>query len=79
MGSFGRSALLALAFLAASPCVKAQDYPARQVTIIVPFAAGGGTDVLARLIAQRLEQRLGKPFLVENRGGAGTVIGATAA
>jgi len=52
----------------------AEDYPNRQVTFIVPFAPAGGTDVLARLLAGKLEQALGKPFVVENRPGAGTVI-----
>jgi tripartite-type tricarboxylate transporter receptor subunit TctC len=52
----------------------AEDYPSRQVTFIVPFAPAGGTDILARMIGQKLEQRLGKPFVVENRPGAGTVI-----
>ncbi len=50
------------------------DYPNRPVTFIVPFAPAGGTDILARLLGQKLEQRLGKPFVVENRPGAGTVI-----
>src|SRR5262249_9958923 len=54
----------------------AQDYPSRQVTIVVPFAAGGGTDILARMLAQQLEQRLGKSFVIDNKPGAGTVIGA---
>ena len=57
----------------------AQDYPARNVTILVPFAPGGGTDILARVLAQKLEQRLGKPFVIENRAGAGTVLAAGAA
>jgi tripartite-type tricarboxylate transporter receptor subunit TctC len=57
----------------------AQDYPAHTVTILVPFAPGGGTDVLARTVAQKLEQRLGKPFVIENRTGAGTVVAAGAA
>lgn len=50
------------------------DYPNRSVTFVVPFAASGGTDILARLLAQKLSQRLGKPFVVENRPGAGTTI-----
>jgi tripartite-type tricarboxylate transporter receptor subunit TctC len=50
------------------------DYPNHQVTFVVPFAPAGGTDVLARLLAQKLEQELGAPFVVENRPGAGTVI-----
>ena len=51
----------------------AQDYPARQVVFVVPFAPGGGTDVLGRLIGQKLSERFGKPFVVENRPGAGTL------
>jgi tripartite-type tricarboxylate transporter receptor subunit TctC len=50
----------------------------RAVSFIVPYAAGGGTDVIARTLGQRLEQRLGKPFVIENRPGAGTVIAASA-
>jgi tripartite-type tricarboxylate transporter receptor subunit TctC len=73
-------ALLALALLAAFPRnAAAQDYPARNVTILVPFAPGGGTDILARVVAQKLEQRLGKTFIIENRTGAGTVVAAGAA
>src|SRR5882762_8887727 len=56
----------------------AQDYPNRQVTFIVPFAPGGGTAILGRLVGQKLSERFGKPFVVENRAGAGTVIGAVA-
>lgn len=52
----------------------ADDYPNHQVTFIVPFAPAGGTDVLARLLGQKLEQRLGKSFVVENRPGAGTIL-----
>jgi tripartite-type tricarboxylate transporter receptor subunit TctC len=52
----------------------AEDYPSRPVSFIVPFAPAGGTDILARLLAQKLEQRLNKSFVVENRPGAGTVI-----
>jgi tripartite-type tricarboxylate transporter receptor subunit TctC len=55
---------------------RAQDYPTRPVSFIVPYAAGGTTDTMARLLGQKLEQRLGKPFVVENKTGAATVIGA---
>jgi tripartite-type tricarboxylate transporter receptor subunit TctC len=58
---------------------RAQDYPNRPVTLVVPYAAGGGLDVLARMLAQKLTDRLGKPFVVDNRPGAGTVIGANSA
>jgi tripartite-type tricarboxylate transporter receptor subunit TctC len=51
-----------------------EDYPNHPVTFVVPFAPAGGTDVLARLLGQKLEQRFGKPFVVENRPGAGTLI-----
>ncbi len=54
----------------------ATDYPNRQVNLIVPFAPGGGTDILGRLIGQKLSDRFGKAFVVENRPGAGTVTAA---
>lgn len=68
---------LLLAVLAA-PIAQAQDYPTRNVTFIVPTGAGAGTDLLARILAPRLSERLGKSFVVENRPGAGTVIAADA-
>jgi tripartite-type tricarboxylate transporter receptor subunit TctC len=57
----------------------AQDggtYPNRPVTFVVPYPAGGGLDVFARQLAQKLSERMGQPFVIENRPGAGTVIGA---
>jgi tripartite-type tricarboxylate transporter receptor subunit TctC len=72
-----RYALLALvAFGSGGVCAKADTYPTRPVTFVVPFAPGGGTEFLARLLGQRLEQRLGRPFVIENRPGGGGVTGA---
>ena len=56
----------------------AQDYPTRPVRIIVPFAAGGSADVFGRFLAQRLQESLGQPFIVDNRPGGGSVIGTDA-
>jgi len=72
-----RGLLIAFAVLAASgERAGAQDYPSRTITLIVPFTAGGAVDVVARLLGQKLSERLGGPVIVENRPGAGTVIAA---
>jgi tripartite-type tricarboxylate transporter receptor subunit TctC len=71
--------LACLAFWSAASTVQAQDdYPNRPVRIVVPFAAGGSTDVVARILADKLAQEYKQPFVVENRAGAGGNIGADA-
>ena len=76
-----RSVVLVLLMLGAAPdrvAAQAADYPSKPVTFVVPFAAGGVTSLFARLLGQKLEQRLGKPFVVDNRPGGGGVTAAAA-
>jgi tripartite-type tricarboxylate transporter receptor subunit TctC len=70
-------ASITLASITLAQPVPAQRYPIRPVTIVAPYAAGGGADLVARFMAQRLTENLGQPFVVENRLGAGGVIAAT--
>lgn len=71
--------LIALLWLVpAAPCT-AQDYPSRPVKMIIPFGAGGPTDIFTRLLAEELRKSLKEPFVMENRPGAGTIIGTDAA
>jgi tripartite-type tricarboxylate transporter receptor subunit TctC len=73
------ASLIALLWLVpAAPCM-AQDYPSRPVKMIVPFGAGGPTDIFTRLLAEELRKSLKEPFVMENRPGAGTIIGTDAA
>ena len=73
------AAVCALLTLAVTLPAPAQDYPSRPVRIIVPFGAGGPTDVFTRAIADELHKSLKQPFVMENRPGAGTIIGSDAA
>jgi len=75
---FLRLAAGAVAFPVVSRIALAQTYPSKPVRVIVPFAPGGNTDLIARLIGQWLSERLGQPFIIETRPGAGTNIGTEA-
>src|SRR5438034_7817779 len=70
------SALCAL--LLGAAFANAQEYPNATLKIVVPFVAGGGVDVVARIIAPRLSEELGQSVIIENRGGAGGMLGAAA-
>lgn len=72
-------ATIAVAITAAGAFAQATDYPTRPSTIIVPFVPGGITDLLARVVAEKLGEQFGKSFVVENKGGAGMIVGALAA
>jgi len=69
--------ILSVLMLALAHPAAAETYPARPVTLVAPYAAGGGADLIARLMAQKLGERLGRAFVVENRLGAGGVIAAS--
>src|SRR5437660_1347057 len=73
-----RAAAFALLALASAGIVRAEDYPARPVRLIVPFGAGGPADLYARVIAQHLSEQLKQAFVVEDRPGAGSIIGTDA-
>jgi tripartite-type tricarboxylate transporter receptor subunit TctC len=68
------AAVLALCCAQVFPAA-AQDYPARPITLIVPYPAGGGVDVMGRLVGAKLSIALGQQVVIENRGGAGGMIG----
>lgn len=71
-----RAALISVAAVLADPASAQQNYPARPIRLIVPYPPGGPTDLIARVVNERLADRLGQPVVVDNRGGAATVIGA---
>ena len=70
-------ALIAISFVTAGP-VAAGNYPERNVRLIVPYPPGGNVDTAARIVADKLQQRMGQPFIVDNKAGAGGMIGGEA-
>ncbi len=80
MGARVAAAMATLGLVGGSaPLASAQSWPSRSVKVIVPFPAGGPTDVLARPVTEHLSKVLGQPFVIDNRAGGGTTIGAQAA
>jgi tripartite-type tricarboxylate transporter receptor subunit TctC len=73
-----RSVLALVAIAAALGSAAAQDYPTKPITLIVPFTPGGSTSVIARAISDKLSEQLKQPIIIDNRGGAGSTIGARA-
>src|SRR6202165_1692183 len=71
-------AFLVAALVLISPAVRAQTYPSRQITLIIPFAVGGSNDRVGRAIGKKLTEAWGQPVVVENRSGAGGMIGTSA-
>jgi tripartite-type tricarboxylate transporter receptor subunit TctC len=69
-----RRIILALAFALVVGGAAAQDYPSRPITLVVPYAAGGGNDVMARIVAEKMSKSLGQQIVIENKGGAGGSI-----
>lgn len=74
-----RAVLLAAGLGLLAGATPAQEFPSREVRIVVPLAPGGGTDTITRQITEKLGRLLGKPVIIENKGGAGTTIGMAAA
>lgn len=70
-----RAVTMAALLLLAPVAATAQGWPTRSITLVVPFAAGGGTDAIARVIAEKMSARLGQPVVVENKAGAASAIG----
>ena len=71
----GLGRIVTMAALVLSPAAAAQDYPAKSIRLIVPFPAGGPSDSIARVVADKIASLLGQPMVIENRGGAGGVTG----
>jgi tripartite-type tricarboxylate transporter receptor subunit TctC len=66
---------IALVAIFAAGAAQADDYPSHPIRLIVPYAAGGGADSVARIVAKRVSETIGQPIVIENRGGAGSIIG----
>jgi len=77
MRSLFRLFLATIALLVPASAALAQQYPNRPIHLIVPYPAGGATDVVARVVAEKMSEDLGQQVITDNRPGAGTMIGAS--
>ena len=71
-----RLALIAMSFVSAAPAALAEGYPSRPITVVVPYAAGGPADAIARVVTTHMDATLGRTFVIENVVGAGGTTGA---
>jgi len=78
MRSLFRLFLATIALLVPASAALAQQYPNRPIHLIVPYPAGGATDVVARVVTEKMSEDLGQQVIIDNRPGAGTMIGASA-
>jgi len=77
--TFLRTAIATVLLAAGASSASAADWPAKPITLVVPFVAGGTTDIVARTVGQKLSESLKQPVIIDNRGGAGGTVGATIA
>jgi len=75
LSTLALAAILAASAALATSTARDDDYPSRPIKLIVPYAAGGGADSVARIVAKRVSETIGQPIIIENRGGAGSIIG----
>ena len=75
MKTMMRRAACALILAAAATPAFAQDFPSRPIKLVVPYAPGGGADSVARIVAKKVSENIGQPIVIENKGGAGSIVG----
>ncbi|WP_296328516.1 tripartite tricarboxylate transporter substrate binding protein [Reyranella sp.] len=75
MKKMTRRAACALALAVAAGPARAQDFPSKSLKLVVPYAPGGGADSVARIVAKKVSENIGQPIVIENKGGAGSIVG----
>src|SRR5471030_1788658 len=72
---YGRRAAVAMALVVVAASALAADYPAKPIRLVVPYAPGGGADSVARIVARKVSENIGQPIVIDNKGGAGSILG----